>query len=56
MKGQTVKTDEQKNGFVYEDLLMDNSPEISSSYTEEAAILNKEIQNPNVFNVAVVAK
>ncbi len=42
--------------YPYLDLLTDNSPRAYKEYYEEAAILNKQITEPNVFNIAVVAK
>lgn len=42
--------------FPYLDLLSDNAPQVSSDYYEDAAILNKQINNPDTFNVAVMAK
>lgn len=42
--------------YPYLDLLTDNSPQAYKEYYEEAAILNKQITEPNVFNIAVVAK
>lgn len=37
-------------------LLLDNSPEISTDYDEDAKILNQQIENENIKNVAIVAK
>ena len=51
------KNDEvAKNSYPYLDLLLDNSPKAYDDYAEDAAILNKQINTPDVFNVAVVAK
>ncbi len=37
-------------------LLLDNSPAISTDYDEDAKILNQQIENENIKNVAIVAK
>lgn len=37
-------------------LLLDNSPAISTDYDEDAKILNQQIGNENIKNVAIVAK
>lgn len=37
-------------------LLLDNSPAISTDYDEDAKILNQQIGNDNIKNVAIVAK
>lgn len=37
-------------------LLLDNSPAISTDYDEDAKILNHQIENDNIKNVAIVAK
>ena len=39
-----------------EDILLDNSPTISDDYNEDAKILNQQIKNNNVKNIAIVAK
>ena len=44
------------NDYPYLDLLSDNSPQAFPEYYEDAAILNKQINEPNVYNIAVVAK
>lgn len=44
------------NDYPYLDLLTDNSPQAFKEYYEDAAILNKQINEPNVYNIAVVAK
>ncbi len=46
----------EKEKFKYLDLLDDNSPRYFSEYDAEAKILQKNIDNPNVNNVAIVAK
>lgn len=46
----------ENKSYAYLDLLYDNAPEISSDYYEDAEILNKQIENPNVNNIAIVAK
>ncbi len=38
------------------ELLIDNSPKIYKEYEPEAAILDKQINTPNVNNIAIVAK
>lgn len=40
----------------YLDLLMDNSPQAYSDYNDEALILNNQINNSSVFNIAIVAR
>lgn len=42
--------------FAYIDLLDDNSPRNFPEYNAEAKILKKQIDSPNVCNIAVVAK
>lgn len=37
-------------------MLLDNSPAISTDYDEDAKILNQQIENDNIKNVAIVAK
>lgn len=44
------------NSYPYLDLLSDNSPQSYEDYYEDAAILNKQINEPNIYNIAVVAK
>lgn len=52
-----VKSDKAVNcNYPYLKLLSDNSPKANKDYDEDAAILNKQINEPDVFNVAVVAK
>lgn len=55
-KTKKIKDNEVVGNYPYLDLLLDNSPQAFPEYYEDAAILNKEINEPNVFNVAVVAK
>lgn len=50
-----VKSGED-NSFAYLDLLSDNSPQAYPEYNVEAEILHKQISNPSVLNIAVVAK
>ena len=47
---------ETNKEYPYLDLLSDNSPQAFEEYYEDAAILNKQIREPNVYNIAVVAK
>ena len=60
---ETKRLEERKNkdinkdnGYPYLELLSDNSPHVYEKYYEEAAILDKQISSPDIYNVAVVAK
>ena len=55
-KSKKSKDNEIVGNYPYLNLLSDNSPQAFPEYYEDAAILNKEINEPNVFNIAVVAK
>ena len=39
-----------------EKILLDNSPTISNDYDEDAIILNQQIENYNIKNIAIVAR
>ncbi len=45
-----------EDDFAYLELLKDNSPKFFPDYNIEAKILKEQIDSPNVYNVAVVAK
>ncbi len=42
--------------FPYIGLLSDNAPKVSADYYEDASILNEQINKPDTFNVAIMAK
>lgn len=42
--------------YPYLDLLSDNSPKAFKEYEEDVSILQKQIDKPDVYNIAVVAK
>jgi hypothetical protein len=53
--GATRKKESDKS-FAYLDLLSDNAPQAYKEYYGDADILNMRIENPSVYNIAVVAK
>lgn len=55
-KNSKRKEEIEVKEYPYLDLLSDNSPQAFSEYYEDAAILNKQINEPNVYNIAIVAK
>lgn len=55
-KGKKKEKAIEVKDYPYLNLLSDNSPQAFSEYYEDAAILNKQINEPSVYNIAVVAK